>query len=70
MKNIIVILFFYIFSSFITLKNDVYICKSKGATKYHYYENCRGLNACKHTIEKISLKQANAIGLTLCGWED
>ena len=49
---------------------EVYVCQSKGATKYHYRETCRGLNACKHTVVKKSIKDAKAIGLTLCGWED
>lgn len=59
-----------ILSTFTTSKEDVYICNSKSATKYHLSETCRGLNACKHETIKKSLKEAKALGLTLCGWED
>tara|TARA_R110002126_G_scaffold282681_1_gene431246 strand:+ start:8459 stop:8605 length:147 start_codon:yes stop_codon:yes gene_type:complete len=48
----------------------VYICGPRGAKKYHYTENCRGLSACIHGIVKTSLSQAQNYGLTLCGWED
>ena len=48
----------------------VYICKSKGAKKYHYKEFCRGLSNCKHEVVKIEKKDAENRGLGLCGWED
>jgi len=49
----------------------VYICNSSGAKKYHYLQSCRGLNACKHEIKKVSLSDAKSVyRLTLCGWED
>jgi hypothetical protein len=53
-----------------TSKEEVYICNSKGATKYHFTETCRGLKACKHEVIKKSIKDAKALGLTLCGWEE
>ncbi|HEX9980939.1 MAG TPA: hypothetical protein VGB50_10300 [Flavobacterium sp.] len=49
---------------------EVYICKSAGAKKYHYDENCHGLRRCKHTIEKTTRKAAEGLGLGLCGYED
>lgn len=49
--------------------NDVYICKSAGAKRYHYDESCRGLKRCKHKIEKVSVKTAEGYGLTVCGYE-
>lgn len=49
---------------------DVYICNSKNAKKYHLKKNCRGLSACKADIKKLSLEKAKNIGKTLCGWED
>jgi hypothetical protein len=49
---------------------DVYICKSPGASRYHYNENCSGLKRCKHTIEKTTIKKAEATGLTMCKLED
>ena len=70
MKKIIVLGIFLTLTSFNVEKAEVYICNSKGSKKYHYSETCRGLNPCKHEIIKKSLKDAKALGLTLCGWED
>lgn len=70
MQKLIVLFSFLYFTSFTKTAEVVYVCQSKGATKYHYKETCRGLNACKHNIVKKSIKDAKAIGLTLCGWED
>lgn len=56
--------------SFQPVENNVFICGSTGAKKYHYKENCRGLTACRHQLTKVSLSQAQGYGLTLCGWED
>lgn len=64
-KLVIVLLFPFLIST--SVVEEVYICKSKNATKYHYKENCRGLSACKHEVVKTSLKSAKDIGLTLCG---
>ncbi|MDR7212651.1 hypothetical protein [Flavobacterium piscis] len=69
MKVIITILFIA-FSSFNVVETKVYICGIKGAKKYHLNESCRGFGACKHEIVKVSLKEAEGYGLTLCGWED
>jgi hypothetical protein len=70
MKKFAVILLFFIITSFTSKVDKVYICDSKNATKYHYSETCRGLNACKHEIVKVTLKKAKDRGLGLCGWED
>lgn len=48
---------------------EVWICKSSGATRYHYNEGCGGLKRCTHTVEKTSVKQAEAVGLTACGYK-
>ena len=53
-----------------TSGSTVYICDSPTAKKYHYSENCRGLNACTHEIKKMNLSEAKVSGRTLCGWED
>lgn len=58
-----------LFFSIVNDKGNVYICVSKTAHKYHYREDCRGLNNCKHTISKVSLKEAKNAGYTICGWE-
>lgn len=49
---------------------EVYICKGKGSKRYHLHSNCRGLNNCSTTTQKITLSHAQSIGRTLCGWED
>lgn len=59
-----------LFTPFDTSKSEVYICVSKGAKKYHYDKSCKGLSNCNHTIKKVSLSEAQGIGLSLCGWED
>lgn len=69
MKFIILVLFITP-TSFSSLESNVYICGPSGAKKYHYQDSCRGLSACKHEITKVTLKQAQGYGLTLCGWED
>ena len=50
--------------------DNVYICNSSGAKKYHYKKNCRGLSNCKKEVKEISLEAAKDRGRTLCGWED
>ncbi len=70
MKKLYFFILFILITSFTNFEENVYICQSKGATKYHYKETCRGLNACKHQIVKKSLSDAKDLGLTLCGWED
>ncbi len=57
-------------TSFRPPESSVFICGTTGANKYHYKENCRGLSSCSHGIVKKTLKQAQGLGLTLCGWED
>lgn len=70
MKKILLLLILYCFTSFNVLKQDVYICGTNGAKKYHLKENCRGFNACKHQVIKKTLKEAKDLSLELCGWED
>ncbi len=49
-------------------QETVYICDSKGATKYHSKEDCRGLNNCKADIISIDKKEAIKKGREECGW--
>ena len=49
---------------------DVFICDSRNGKKYHFTKTCRGLNACKASIKKLSLADAKKLGKTICGWED
>jgi len=69
MKYILLLLIIFC-TSFRPPEANVFICGSTGAKKYHYNENCRGLGSCRHGVVKTPLKQAQSLGLTLCGWED
>jgi hypothetical protein len=69
MKFITLILFITL-TSFNLVENSVYVCGASGSKKYHYKKSCRGLASCKSQTTKVSLKQAQGYGLTLCGWED
>ncbi|HEY1195285.1 hypothetical protein [Flavobacterium sp.] len=69
MKYTLLLLFVFA-TSFRAPETNVYICGSTGAKKYHYNENCRGLRSCSHETVKTSIKKAQGLGLTLCGWED
>jgi hypothetical protein len=69
MRFIILILFITL-TSFNLAETNVYACGASGAKKYHYKESCRGLSSCKREITKLTLKQAQGYGLTLCGWEN
>lgn len=70
MKYTLLLLILIFLTSFRPLETNVYICGSTGSKKYHLKENCRGLSSCRSEIVKKSLKQAQGLGLSLCGWED
>jgi hypothetical protein len=70
MKKLLLLFLLITLTSFNKVDDKVFICGSTGASKYHYSESCRGLNACKHQIVKVTLNEAKNLGLTLCGWED
>ncbi|MBQ9435102.1 MAG: hypothetical protein IJU33_03140 [Bacteroidales bacterium] len=36
----------------------VYVCTGSSATKYHSHSNCRGLSACKGSVEKVTISKA------------
>lgn len=48
----------------------VYICDSPNSVSFHYKRDCRGLNNCKHEVKKMSVSEAEKLGLRLCGYED
>jgi hypothetical protein len=70
LKKLILFSFISLITSFNSVKNDVYICGAKCAKKYHFSKSCRGFSSCKHEIKKVTLKEAEGFGLTLCGWEE
>lgn len=50
--------------------DEVHVCQSAGATKYHIDAGCHCLKRCKHEIATMTKKQAENMGLGLCGYED
>lgn len=48
---------------------DVYICTGEYSEKYHYSNDCRGLNNCQGSIISISLSEAKETR-SICGFED
>ncbi|KVV16219.1 hypothetical protein [Flavobacterium sp. TAB 87] len=68
--KIALILLLVSFTAVSIVETNVYIYGNKGAKKYHYKENCRGLSACTHGVKKTGLTQAKGFGLTICGWEN
>lgn len=56
-------------SSSMSTSNFVYICNGRGSQKYHFSQNCRGLNNCSTKLEKLPISEARSRGRTLCGWE-
>ncbi|NHM05698.1 hypothetical protein G4D82_00550 [Flavobacterium sp. CYK-4] len=69
-KKFLLVLIVIATTSFRSLETEVFICGKTGAKKYHLEESCRGLNACKHEVIKVTKSKAQSYGLTLCGWED
>ena len=67
----LVFLFSFLISVPVTGTPDtyIYLCNSPGGKKYHYNRYCRGLNACKSGIIKVTIEEAKRNGKTLCGWE-
>ncbi len=49
--------------------SKVWVCKSSGATKYHYNRDCGGLKRCTHQIVESNVKDAEAIGLGQCSYK-
>ena len=53
-----------------TTSKKVYVCQSSGATKYHYNKSCHALKRCSHTVTAMKRKEAENIGLQICGYEN
>ena len=48
-------------------ENYVYICTGPKSKRYHCINNCRGLNSCSESIEKVTLTKAKELGRDACG---
>ena len=53
----------------VNLANEtyVYICTGPKSKRYHCTKNCRGLNSCSESIEKVTLTKAKELGRDACG---
>jgi len=60
---------FLLFSCATVKENQVFICQSEYAEKYHYSQTCYGLNNCKHEIVPVTKEEAEKKGFTICEWE-
>lgn len=48
---------------------QVYVCKSRGAKRYHLKANCRGLSNCTYEVIQMTREEAEKQGKTRCKWE-
>lgn len=69
-KHALSLLLTLTFFSFAKPTTNVFICKGKSSTKYHYIKACRGLSNCSTKTYEVTLTKAKEMGRTLCGWED
>jgi 5-bromo-4-chloroindolyl phosphate hydrolysis protein len=51
-------------------KDNVYICDSPTAKKYHLRNDCKGLSRCTHRIIEVTLEEAKKRKFELCKFED
>ena len=49
-----------------TQETYVYICTGPQSKRYHSKSNCRGLNSCSGSIEKVTLTKAQSMHRTPC----
>lgn len=47
-------------------KDDVFICNSTGAKKYHSIKDCKGLTNCTHGVIEVTKAKAIDMGRTPC----
>lgn len=60
----------FIFVSCASIKeHQVYVCEGEYAKKYHYSQNCYGLNNCKQKITLVTQEEAEKIGMKICELE-
>lgn len=70
MKKLIVLPLAFIALSYTTGEpTEVYICDSKTASKYHFKEDCTGLEKCIHDIRKVTVAEAKNTSFTKCALE-
>ncbi|TDN39287.1 hypothetical protein E4631_15545 [Hymenobacter sp. UV11] len=44
----------------------VYVCSGGSAYAYHNYESCSGLNRCTHTVNAVTVAEAEGMGRRAC----
>jgi hypothetical protein len=53
-----------------TSSNQVYICNSPYAKRYHLTLDCKAFENCSHDVLKLNLDEAKKKGLTKCKIEN
>lgn len=66
MKTLMMAMAIYLFGSVPNAGNNVYICVSPSAKKYHASKSCHGLQKCTHTISEVTKADAAKQGYTAC----
>lgn len=68
MKTLFLATALYVLGSFIppSSADTVYYCDSPGGKRYHYDQECSGLQRCTHVIRQTTVKSAVDRGLTPC----
>ena len=61
----IILLFIVVISC--SSENTVMICFSRTSYKYHN-KQCKGMRACTHKIETVTIEEAQSMGKTPCGF--
>ncbi len=69
-KKLLPLTLFFIICSFTYTDTLVYLCRGKNSKRYHFDRKCKGLAKCTSKIDTVTIKFAQNIGRTLCGYED
>ncbi len=65
-KSVIPLLIVVLFTSFILLADQVYICKGPSSMVYHKSDRCKGLSRCSTDISKVTVEEAKKLGRRAC----
>jgi len=66
MKSLLIAFSFFLLSFSQSSNGVVFVCDSSTSYAYHSYQNCRGLNRCKHQIISVTENQAQNMGKRPC----
>lgn len=55
-------------SSYMYVKQTVYICTGPQSKRFHKTSHCRGLNSCSGDVVAVTISKATSLGRTPCKW--